>query len=174
MHRRNYSAFSTAFFLLTCDTLPFFPQTFTSTKKAKSAPFVSKYTSRRCRASAWTPWPFTLQDECSSTHAATMLSAASPSRVAAADRIGSKFSRRLQSRMMPSTKAARVRACWLTAFVHSGSDFSYARLRCFCTVLVIFCFCRGWRILLRASVDGKRPRNQHREGEQQQQVQDAF
>jgi hypothetical protein len=68
------------------------------------------------------------------------------------------------------------------AFVHSYFDFCFvmSNFPFSCVSLPIFgtdpCIfaCRGGRFLLRAPVDGKRPRNQHREVKQQQQVQDAL
>jgi hypothetical protein len=96
---------------------PFFLQIYTSTKKAKSAPFASKYTSHPSQASAWTLWHFTSPVACSLMLADMTLSVVSLSFVAAVDRIGLTYSRRPQSKTTPSsdtqhahtTHSARVR-----------------------------------------------------------------
>ena len=74
-------------------------QTFTSTNKDKFAPFASRYTSRPCLASDWTPWLSTSPGVCFSKRAAMMLSAVFRSHVAVEDLNGLTCSQRHRGEM---------------------------------------------------------------------------
>ena len=141
---------------------PYFFQTYISTKKAKSAPFASKYTSQPSQANDWTPWPFTLRVACSLRRADMMLSVVFLSFVAVADRIGLTCLWRPQSKTTPdsetqpsnTTHSARVRTSRITRLriltLHLLPDSYFAMTR----ALFIG---RCWRVFLRPTVDGKRP-----------------
>jgi hypothetical protein len=86
-------------------------QTFISTNKDKFAPFASRYTSRPCLASDWTPWLSTSPGDCFSKRAAMMLSAVFRSHVAVEDLNGLTCYQRHPGEMTSKSKAIQVCTC---------------------------------------------------------------